>query len=158
AVATAVAALLPLPVQRVAMPDSLLGAVRLTEPDDLGRLLDPRLLTAAVTLALIASAETLLCATAVDQMQTGVGTHYDRELASQGVGNMVCGLLGALPMTGVIVRSAANVQAGARTRLSAVLHGVWLLLFAALLPAALTWVPTSSLAAVLVYTGYKLIN
>jgi MFS superfamily sulfate permease-like transporter len=71
---------------------------------------------------------------------------------------MVCGLLGALPLTGVIVRSAANVQAGGRTRLAAVLHGAWLLVLVSLLPGALAWVPTSSLAAVLVYTGFKLID
>jgi MFS superfamily sulfate permease-like transporter len=158
ALATAVAALLPLPVQRVQMPDNLLSVVRPPTPEDLGRLLDGGLLGAALALALIASAETLLSATAVGQMRPGVRTHYDRELAAQGVGNVVCGALGALPLTGVIVRSAANVQAGARTRWSAILHGVWLLGFVALAPGVLAWVPTSSLAAVLVYTGYKLIN
>jgi MFS superfamily sulfate permease-like transporter len=107
---------------------------------------------------LVASAETLLCATAVDRMHQGPRTRYDRELAAQGVGNVLCGLLGALPMTGVIVRSAANVQAGAKTRASAVLHGLWLLLFVSLLPFVLELIPTSSLAAVLVYTGYKLVN
>jgi MFS superfamily sulfate permease-like transporter len=74
------------------------------------------------------------------------------------VGNLLCGLVGALPMTGVIVRSATNVEAGAKTRLSAFLHGVWLLLFVALLPSVLRLVPIASLAAVLVYTGYKLVN
>src|SRR5262249_20063318 len=83
-------------------------------------------------------------------------TDYDRELAAQGVGNVLCGLLGALPLTGVIVRSAANVEAGARTRWSAVFHGAWLLLLVALAPAVLRLVPTASLAAVLVYTGPKL--
>ncbi len=115
-------------------------------------------LKAAITFAIIASAETLLCATAVDSMQTGPRTNYDRELIAQGVGNMVCGGLGALPMTGVVVRSSANVDAGAKTRLSAILHGVWLLLFVALLPALLSRIPASALAAVLVYTGWKLLN
>ena len=113
---------------------------------------------AAVTFALIASAETLLCATAVDSMHSGPRTKYDRELVAQGVGNMVCGAAGALPMTGVIVRSSANVDAGAKSRLSTILHGLWLLLFVSLFPAALSRIPLAALAAVLVYTGWKLVN
>jgi MFS superfamily sulfate permease-like transporter len=113
---------------------------------------------AAVTFALIASAETMLCAVAVDTMHTGPRTRYDRELIAQGVGNVTCGALGALPMTGVIVRSSANVDAGARTRLSTVLHGVWLLLAVVLLAGLLSRIPLAALAAVLVYTGWKLVN
>jgi len=112
----------------------------------------------AITFALIASAETLLCAVAVDTKHTGPRTKFDRELVAQGVGNMICGALGALPMTGVIVRSAANVEAGAKSRWSAVMHGVWLLLFVSLLPGLLGRIPTAALAAVLVYTGWKLLN
>lgn len=112
----------------------------------------------SLLMAIVASAETLLCATAVDQIQHGPRTNYDRELMAQGVGNGVCGLLGALPMTGVIVRSSANVQAGAQSRLSAVLHGVWLLLFVVALTFVLHSIPTASLAAMLVYTGYKLVD
>jgi MFS superfamily sulfate permease-like transporter len=77
---------------------------------------------------------------------------------AQGVGNTICGLVGALPMTGVIVRSAANVQAGARTRKSAMMHGLWLLVFVCLLTPVLRTIPVAGLAAVLVYTGYKLVN
>ncbi len=76
---------------------------------------------------------------------------------AQGAGNAVCGALGALPMTAVIVRSAANVQAGARTKASRVLHGAWLLLFAAAFPAALGVVPVAALAGILVHAGWKLI-
>jgi MFS superfamily sulfate permease-like transporter len=94
----------------------------------------------------------------VDQMNDGERTNYNRELIAQGAGNAVCGIAGALPMTGVIVRSATNVAAGARTRGAAVMHGLWLLVFAAALPFVLRLVPTASLAAVLVYTGYKLVN
>lgn len=112
----------------------------------------------AFTFALIASAETLLCAVAVDTKHTGPRTKFDRELVAQGVGNVICGAVSALPMTGVIVRSAANVEAGAKTRLSAILHGVWLLLFVSLLPGLLGRIPTAALAAVLVYTGWKLLN
>jgi hypothetical protein len=83
--------------------------------------------------AFIASAETLLSAAAVDRMHSGQRSDFDRELSAQGVGNMLCGVLGALPMTGVIVRSSANVQAGAQTRASAIFHGLWLLAFVLLL-------------------------
>jgi MFS superfamily sulfate permease-like transporter len=116
------------------------------------------LLPVALLMAVVASAETLLCATAVDRMQHGPRTNYDRELMAQGIGNGICGVLGALPMTGVIVRSSANVQAGAQSRLSAVLHGVWLLLFVVALTFVLHSIPTASLAAILVYTGYKLVD
>ncbi len=117
------------------------------------RITEPAILIGAISIAFIASAETLLCATAVDQMHSGVRTKYDRELSAQGVGNMICGLLGVLPMTGVIVRSGANVEAGAVTRASAILHGVWLLLFVSALPFTLRYIPTSALAAVLVFTA-----
>lgn len=116
------------------------------------------LLPVSLFMAVVASAETLLCATAVDQIQHGTRTNYDRELVAQGVGNGVCGLLGALPMTGVIVRSSANVQAGAKSRLSAVLHGLWLLIFVVALTSVLHSIATASLAAMLVYTGYKLVD
>jgi MFS superfamily sulfate permease-like transporter len=91
-------------------------------------------------------------------MQSIVKTDYDKELRAQGVGNFICGLLGALPMTGVIVRSSANVQAGARTRMSTILHGTWLLAFTVVLGSVLRMIPTSCLGAILVYTGYKLVD
>src|SRR5581483_10915194 len=114
-----------------------------------GVLLSGLVWKAAVTFALIASAETLLCAVAVDAMHAGPRTRFDRELAAQGVGNVVCGALGALPMTGVIVRSSANVGAGARTRRSAILHGAWLLLFVSLFPGLLSRIPLAALAAII---------
>jgi MFS superfamily sulfate permease-like transporter len=113
---------------------------------------------AALAVALVASAETLLCATAVDQMHTGPRAKYDRELFAQGVGNSICGLVGGIPMTGVIVRSAANVEAGGKTRASSIMHGLWLLVMVAALPFLLKQIPISALAAVLVFTGYKLVN
>jgi MFS superfamily sulfate permease-like transporter len=126
--------------------------------DALGKLIEGSALGTAVAIAIIASAETLLSATAVDGMHTGARTRYNRELIAQGIGNSLCGLLGALPMTGVIVRSSVNVNAGAKTRLSTILHGLWILLFVAALPALLRWIPTSALAAMLVYTGFKLVD
>ncbi len=122
----------------------------------MGMLTNPTLFMAAVAMAFIASAETLLSAAAVDRMHQGPRSQFDRELSAQGVGNLLCGIVGALPMTGVIVRSSANVQAGAKTRASAIMHGAWLLAFVAALPFVLKQIPIASLAGVLVYTGVKL--
>ena len=157
-VTTGVAFSLSLPVLYVEVPDSLLDGVHFPSLIALQDVPMQVLLTSALVFAAVASAETLLCATAVDQMHNGSRTRYDRELSAQGIGNMLCGLLGGIPMTGVIVRSATNVQAGARTRASAFLHGVWLLLFVAVLGGMLRYVPTSVLAGILVYTGYKLFD
>jgi MFS superfamily sulfate permease-like transporter len=157
AVATAMAQLGSLPVRYVNLPDNLMSALRLPAANVFSSL-NVEILLAAVTVAFVASAETLLSATAVDQMHDGPRTKYNKEMVSQGVGNMLSGFLGGLPMTGVIVRSATNVAAGAKTRLSAMLHGVWLLILVAALPGVLRMVPTASLAAILVYTGYKLVN
>jgi MFS superfamily sulfate permease-like transporter len=156
--ATTVATLFSMPVRYVDLPDSLLGAIQFTPVSALGSLADPALIGAALGLAFVASAETLLSAAAVDQMHDGPRANYDKELLSQGIGNTLCGLVGGLPMTGVIVRSATNVAAGAKTRKSAMLHGAWLLLLVAVFPQVLRLVPTASLAAILVYTGYKLVN
>lgn len=155
--ATAVTAVWTPPVKLVAIPDNVWQALQLPVfPHDLASW--EVVLFEAASLAIIASAETLLTATAVDKMHHGPRTRYDRELTVQGVGNVLCGLAGALPITGVIVRSAANVDAGARTRAATVMHGLWLLLVVGLVPAVLRSVPTSALAALLVYTGYKLVN
>ena len=155
---TAFATLVSLPVVFVEVPDNLWSAVQFPSWTVIRTVAWAPVLQASVVLAVVASAETLLCAAAVDRMQTRVRTQYDRELAAQGVGNIVCGMLGALPMTGVIVRSTANVHAGAKTRLSAILHGAWLLMFVSVASFLLRMIPTSSLAAILVYTGYKLVN
>lgn len=126
---------------------------------NLAPLLNQAVWVAALTLAFVASAESLLTAVAVDTMQQHAPrTNLERELIAQGAGNIVCGCLGVLPITGVIVRSSANVLAGARTRLSTILHGVWLLVFVAVFPNVLLHVPVASLAAILVYTGWKLMK
>ncbi len=157
-IATVVTAFLKLPVLYVEVPDNLWSEVHFPSWTVLQSVPLDVVFQAGIVLAVVASAETLLCATAVDQMQSGPRTNYDKELAAQGVGNMICGFFGALPMTGVIVRSSANVEAGGKTRLSTILHGAWLLVFVSMLAFILRMIPTSALAAMLVYTGYKLIN
>ena len=157
-IATAVSLFMALQVKRVEVPANLAEAIDWLRPADLMNLADPAILVAAIAVAFIASAETLLSAAAVDRMHDGQRSDFDKELSAQGVGNMLCGLLGALPMTGVIVRSSANVQAGAKTRLSAIFHGLWLLAFVLLLSSVLQSIPVASLAGVLVYTGLKLVD
>jgi MFS superfamily sulfate permease-like transporter len=154
--AAVAAAFLELPVERVQVT-GVLESVSLPAAEDLGALLSVGAAGTVVALALIASAETLFSAAAVDRMHDGPRTDYDRELVAQGVGNTVCGLLGALPMTAVIVRSAANVEAGARTRAARIMHGAWLLLFAVVLPGLLEVVPLAALAGVLLHAGWKLL-
>ncbi|HMP78699.1 MAG TPA: SulP family inorganic anion transporter [Pirellulaceae bacterium] len=157
-VVTIVTYILVLPVIYVEVPDNLWSEVRFPSWTQVVSSNWSIVIQQALFIAIVASAETLLCCTAVDQMHTGARTKYDKELFAQGLGNSICGLLGALPMTGVIVRSSANVQAGATTRLSAILHGVWLLVFVVFLAFLLRLIPTAGLAAILVYTGYKLVN
>ncbi|MEV5491381.1 SulP family inorganic anion transporter [Streptomyces bobili] len=154
--ATLAALVLDLPVATVEV-HGLLGSIQPPSLDAFGELANVGLLGTVVAFTLIASAESLFSAAAVDRLHDGPRTEYDKELLAQGAGNAVCGALGALPMTAVIVRSAANVQAGARTKASRVLHGVWLLLFAALLPNVLAFIPIPALAGILVHAGAKLV-
>jgi len=156
--ATLVAFLAGLDVTRVAVPSNILNAIDVPGEAFLAKLMDPTIYASALAIAFIASAETLLSAAAVDRMHDGVRTNYDKELRAQGVGNLLCGFAGALPMTGVIVRSSANVQAGATSRLSTILHGTWILGFVALLPWLLREIPMAALAGVLVVTGWRLIS
>ncbi|MEV8230038.1 SulP family inorganic anion transporter [Streptomyces sp. NPDC079167] len=156
ALATLASLAFGLPVETVRV-QGLVDAVQSPALSEFGGLASLSLLGTVAAFTLIASAESLFSAAAVDRLHDGPRTQYDKELMAQGTGNTVCGLLGALPMTAVIVRSSANVQAGARTRASRVLHGVWLLLFAALLPSALGLIPLPALAGILIHAGWKLI-
>jgi len=132
----------------------LVGFLRLP---DFTQWRNPAVYSAAVTLAAVASLETLLNLEAVDKLDPRQRTSPpSRELFAQGVGNVASGLVGGLPVTSVIVRSSVNLNAGARTRLSAVFHGVLLLVSVALLPATLNRIPLACLAAILLVTGVKL--
>ena len=110
-----------------------------------------------LTIALVASLETLLSIEAIDKLDPyNRSTPTDRELKAQGVGNFVSGMLGGLPITSVIVRSSANLNAGAKSRLSTITHGLFLLLSVLMIPGLLNAIPLSALAAILIMTGYKL--
>lgn len=111
----------------------------------------------AGTIAIVASLETLLGVEAVDKIDPIKRvTPTNRELIAQGIGNMTSGMLGGLPMTSVIVRSSANVNAGGRTKMSAIFHGGWLLLSLLFIPGLINMIPLACLAAILLVTGYKL--
>ena len=110
-----------------------------------------------VVIGLLATLETLLCIEAIDKLDRHNRiTPVNRELVAQGIGNMTCGLLGAIPLTAVVVRGAANVDAGARTKMSAITHGALLLLAVVLIPFVLNLIPYASLSAILIITGYNL--
>lgn len=111
----------------------------------------------AFTIALVASLETLLCVEATDKLDPQKNiTPTNRELLAQGTGNIISGMIGGLPITQVIVRSSANIQSGGKTKLSAILHGLLLLISVVVIPGLLNMIPLSVLAAILLVVGYKL--
>ena len=126
---------------------------------DLGGFTNQKVWTYGLTIAVVASVETLLCIEAVDTLDPHKRyTPPNHELKAQGVGNIINGLVGGLPITSVIVRSSANVNAGAQSKLSCIAHGVLLLVCAAAIPFLLNKIPLAVLAAILILTGYKLAN
>jgi len=142
---------------QVPVADSLAGFFGFLQLPDFSQWANPAVYTAAVTLAAVASLETLLNLEAVDKLDPQQRTSpASRELLAQGIGNVTAGLIGGLPITSVIVRSSVNINAGGKTKLAAVIHGVFLLVSVALLPVWLNLIPLSCLAAILVVTGVKL--
>lgn len=118
---------------------------------------NPQIWVTAFTIALVASLETLLCVEATDKLDPHKNvTPTNRELLAQGAGNIVSGMIGGLPITQVIVRSSANIQSGGRTKMSAIIHGFFLLISVILIPNLLNMIPLSVLAAILFIVGYKL--
>jgi len=118
---------------------------------------NPQVWVVAVTIAIVASIETLLCIEAADRMDVQKRyTNTNVELRAQGIGNIVSSLLGGLPMTSVVVRSSANNNAGAKSKMSAIIHGVLLLVSVLSIPAILNKIPLATLATVLILVGYKL--
>jgi MFS superfamily sulfate permease-like transporter len=142
----------------VDLPVFTIGSVLEVLPSpDFGGFLRFDVWKVAFTLAIVASVETLLCVEATDRLDPLKRvTPTNRELFAQGIGNSVSGLLGGLPVTQVIVRSSANIQSGGRSKLSAILHGLLLLLAVLLLPGLLRTIPLASLAAILILVGWKL--
>lgn len=119
--------------------------------------LNPLVWQTGLVIAVVASIETLLCIEATDKLDPMKRyTSGDSELRAQGIGNVISGLIGGLPITSVIVRSSANINAGARSKMSAITHGVLLLVCVAAIPMVLNLIPKASLAAILIYTGYRL--
>jgi MFS superfamily sulfate permease-like transporter len=137
--------------------NDLAGFAGLFTFPDLTQLTNPAIYVTAVTLALVASLESLLSIEAADKMDAFKRiTPLNRELRAQGTGNIVSGLLGGLPVTAVIVRTSANINAGARTKLSTILHGCMLAVTVILIPTVLNMIPLAALAGILLMTGYKL--
>ncbi len=134
--------------------DSFIGQFSMPNFAEIG---NPQIWITAFTIALVASLETLLCVEATDKLdpQKRV-TPTNRELLAQGTGNMISGMIGGLPITQVIVRSSANIQSGGKSKMSAIIHGFFLLISVILVPTILNMIPLSVLAAVLFIVGYKL--
>jgi carbonic anhydrase len=154
--ATAVAVAWGADVQKVKLAEDLFGSLtRPALPEGAGW---TAFVVAVLSLAVVASAESLLSALATDKLHSGPRANLDRELLAQGLANTASGLAGGLPITGVIVRSAANINAGAKTRASAVMHAVWMLLFVTMLGGLVQQVPLTVLAGLLVHVGVKLVN
>jgi carbonic anhydrase len=153
--ATIASVVFPLDVGRISLNGSLLNAVRLPNIPD-GRWL--AFVTGVLTVTLIAGIQSLLTAVAVDRLHSGARTNFDRELVGQGAANIASGTLGGLPVAGVIVRSAANVKAGAKTRASAIMHGVWMLVFAIPCVGLVRQIPNAALAGLLIVIGVELVK
>lgn len=150
-------AIQPSHLVQVPVAEDLSAFIGFLQFPDFAQFNQPAILGAAVTIALVATLETLLNLEAVDKIDPDQRhAPPNRELISQGIGNVTAGLIGGLPMTSVIVRSSVNINAGGRTKLSAILHGVLLLLCVLLLPSMLNEIPLAALAAILIMTGLKL--
>lgn len=147
------------PEQLVQLPvaDGLKGVVSLFTLPDFSQWTNPEIYKVAIVMAVVASLETLLCVEATDKLDPLKRvTPTNQELKAQGLGNLISGMIGGLPITQVIVRSSANIAFGAKSKLSAVLHGVFLLVCALTIAHWLNMIPLASLATILIVVGYKL--
>lgn len=152
---TVVSLVLPFHVRRIEIDESPLNALRLP---DIPHGNWGAVAIGVITVTLIASVESLLSAVSVDRMHNGPRTDFDRELIGQGTANFVSGAIGGLPVTGVIVRSSTNVNAGAKSRASSIMHGVWILLFTVPFAELVEQIPTAALAGLLIVIGIQLLK
>ncbi|WP_459962947.1 SulP family inorganic anion transporter [Mycobacterium avium] len=154
-VVTIISMVLPFKVSRIELDGSVLDAVRLPSlpHGNWGAVA-----IAVITVTLITSVQSLLTAVSIDRMHTGPRTDFNRELIGQGAANIASGALGGLPIAGVIVRSSANVNAGAKTRASTIMHGFWVLVFAVPFAGLVEKIPTAALAGLLIVIGIELLK
>lgn len=142
---------------KVPMPESFDDFLSNFARPDFSALANPKVYVTGIVIAVVASLETLLCVEATDKQDPLKRvTPTNRELKAQGVGNLIAGFVGGLPLTQVIVRSSANMQSGGRTKASTILHGFWLLISVVTIPNVLNMIPLGVLAAILLVVGYKL--
>ncbi len=150
-------ALMPKQLVSIPVAESFSGFISQFTLPDFSQFNNPAVYSVAFTIAVVASLETLLSVEATDKLDPEKNvTPTNRELTAQGVGNIVSGMIGGLPVTQVIVRSSANIQSGGKTKASAIMHGVLLLLCAIAIPNILNLIPLASLAAILFVVGFKL--
>jgi carbonic anhydrase len=154
-VVTTISVVFPFQVSRIRLEGSVLEALQLPELPD-GNW--GAVAVAVITVTLITSVQSLLTAVSIDRMHHGARTDFNRELIGQGAANVVSGAIGGLPIAGVIVRSAANVNAGAKTRASTIMHGIWVLLFAVPFAGLVEQIPTAALAGLLIVIGIELLK
>ncbi len=144
-------------VVKIPVPESIGGFFSQFTFPDFSSIGNSAVWITGITLAVVASLETLLCLEATDKLDPFKRvTPANRELKAQGIANVVSGLIGGLPITQVIVRSSTNIQSGGRTKVSSIVHGIILLLSAMAIPFLLNLIPLASLAAILFLVGYKL--
>ncbi|WP_421840140.1 SulP family inorganic anion transporter [Mycobacterium sp.] len=154
-IATVISVVFPFELARITLTGSPLDAFQLPGLPD-GNW--SAIAISVVTVAFIASVESLLAAVSIDRMHHGTPTNFNRELAGQGIANMTSGMIGGLPIAAAIVRSSANVQAGARSRASTIMHSVWILVFTLFFAGLIQQIPTAALAGLLVFVGIRLLQ
>ena len=144
---------------QIPVADSFSDFTGFIRTPDFTQIWNPAIYVAAMTIAIVASLETLLNVEAIDKLDPEKrNSPASRELIAQGCGNLACGMVGGLPVTSVIVRGSVNISTGAKTKLSTIFHGILLLVSVALIPQYMNMIPLSSLAAILLVTGFKLAN